>query len=337
MRSRQAVWLIALVAPCSPMLQVQHRSGTSAAATEATPHASAATAGARRLVPPPCGHIVLRGGGVDESGRAGRMDAGGGAQPREADPSPEARQAAAAVQRGAMRGGPTSGPAFRGRPRLHFSRSLALRGRPRKARGKAGGQVNVTEEVAALQAQGYTEMSSRLIAGLRHGALECVICLGGIRSTDALWTCERCYCILHAACVREWARSSTIAALYSRDAPRTANGTARALACALCQSPQTCAPPASISAATSVCWCKRQSVPCVSAPHGVPRSCSMPCGRRLVSLGWAAGNGSGWDGQRGLGMGADGGLCPHNCSLLCHPGMRCVMCLSVMCASVVCV
>ena len=82
-----------------------------------------------------------------------------------------------------------------------------MRGRERQASGEAGGDASsadVAGEVAALEAQGYTEMSSRLIAGLRHGALECVICLGGIRSTDALWTCEGCHCILHAACVRLW-------------------------------------------------------------------------------------------------------------------------------------
>lgn len=298
------------------VLLLVQAAGAAVATLHAAGRGHAAAIGARCPVPLPCGPLRLRGGGGDESGRAGSMEAGDGAQPREADPRKEARQAAAAVQRGAVRGG-KSGPAGGGRRR---ARRLAMRGRERQASGEAGGDASsadVAGEVAALEAQGYTEMSSRLIAGLRHGALECVICLGGIRSTDALWTCEGCHCILHAACVREWARSTTISALYSRDAPRATNGTARAWTCALCQSPQTCAPPASLSAARSVCWCKRESVPCTSTLHGVPRSCGKPCGRQL----------QGSDGQRG--MGADRSLCPHNCSLLCHPGMRCVICVRV--------
>jgi hypothetical protein len=168
--------------------------------------------------------------------------------------------------------------------------------------------VDMGAEVKVFEALGYTEMSAGLIAGMRLGVLECVICLGGIRSTDALWTCDACHCILHAVCVREWARSATIDALYVREVPHAASGATRPWTCALCQSPQTCAPPASLKAAAfSMCWCKRESVSGASLlnRNGVPRSCGNPCG-------WNLG---------GLQRERVGEFCPHRCSLPCHPGM----------------
>lgn len=34
----------------------------------------------------------------------------------------------------------------------------------------------------------------------------CLICLGGIKKLQAVWSCELCYTIFHLVCIQQWAK-----------------------------------------------------------------------------------------------------------------------------------
>lgn len=35
----------------------------------------------------------------------------------------------------------------------------------------------------------------------------CLICLSGVKRTEAVWSCKTCYCLFHLVCIQQWARN----------------------------------------------------------------------------------------------------------------------------------
>lgn len=42
------------------------------------------------------------------------------------------------------------------------------------------------------------------------GSITCLICIGGVRHQDAIWTCQLCQCIFHLACIAKWSREGSV-------------------------------------------------------------------------------------------------------------------------------
>lgn len=42
------------------------------------------------------------------------------------------------------------------------------------------------------------------------GSITCLICIGGIRHHDAIWTCQLCQCIFHLACIAKWSKEGSV-------------------------------------------------------------------------------------------------------------------------------
>ncbi len=38
----------------------------------------------------------------------------------------------------------------------------------------------------------------------------CLICLSGIRRSQAVWSCKLCYCLFHLVCIQQWARDGVM-------------------------------------------------------------------------------------------------------------------------------
>ncbi|GAA6081053.1 NF-X1-type zinc finger protein NFXL1 isoform X2 [Tachysurus ichikawai] len=42
----------------------------------------------------------------------------------------------------------------------------------------------------------------------QSGAITCLICIGSVKRTQAVWSCVGCYCIFHILCIQKWAKDS---------------------------------------------------------------------------------------------------------------------------------
>lgn len=43
---------------------------------------------------------------------------------------------------------------------------------------------------------------------LRSGPNSCLICISSVKRTDAVWSCQNCFCVMHMQCIQRWANDS---------------------------------------------------------------------------------------------------------------------------------
>ncbi|XP_071489644.1 NF-X1-type zinc finger protein NFXL1-like [Diadema antillarum] len=135
-----------------------------------------------------------------------------------------------------------------------------------------------------------TESRQNLQEACQSGANDCSVCLGKIRRTDAIWTCDSCFISLHLQCIQKWAQEGILqASLQNEDGD--SQSAASVWSCPNCRSEK----PMSQCPRRYMCFCQKVVSP---PPHPwlAPHSCGDTCGRALRPD------------------------CGHRCLLLCHPG-----------------
>ncbi|PKI83367.1 hypothetical protein MVES_002568 [Malassezia vespertilionis] len=97
------------------------------------------------------------------------------------------------------------------------------------------------------------DLRTRQIAALSHNEYDCTICYNTVARKDAVWSCTRCYTVLHLHCVRKWADRSVKQieernAMHEDEQIRRTKGSWR---CPGCQDVRTAVP------TEYRCWCQR--------------------------------------------------------------------------------
>ena len=110
---------------------------------------------------------------------------------------------------------------------------------------------------ARVDTTGHSDKAADLIVKLQSQAQECIICMGVLHRGKSLWSCPKCYCLMHPDCVRQWAkRSSDPDGVWH---------------CPHCQAPNSGAPELR-------CYCGRVADPPFD-PYAVANSCGEKCGK----------------------------------------------------------
>ncbi|KAM7357795.1 NF-X1-type zinc finger protein NFXL1 [Cochliomyia hominivorax] len=137
---------------------------------------------------------------------------------------------------------------------------------------------------------------------LQSGAATCLICIGSIKRSNAIWSCKFCYCFFHLNCIRRWSTDSMAQAkaqtqneqgYYNHMGEYVPPKKPKALhwCCPQCRREfQPEEKPTEYE-----CFCGKEINP-PSQPWLVPHSCGEICGKTLQPN------------------------CGHKCTLLCHPG-----------------
>ena len=129
----------------------------------------------------------------------------------------------------------------------------------------------------------YADLRSRILAELANDEYDCTICYNVIKRRQPIWSCTRCYAVLHLTCVRTWAERSVSQiqeqnAMHQDAAVRETPGHWR---CPGCQDVKYEVP------RTYKCWCGRITNP-TPPPHAAPHSCGSRCKRGCVRHGCPA-------------------------------------------------
>ncbi|XP_061400668.1 NF-X1-type zinc finger protein NFXL1 [Musca vetustissima] len=138
---------------------------------------------------------------------------------------------------------------------------------------------------------------------LQSGAATCLICIGSIKRTDAVWSCRHCYCLFHLNCIKRWANDSMaqIKAKAQNDQQGYYNHLGEYVPPKKQKALHWCCPQCrkefmpEEKPSTYECFCGKEVNP-PSQPWLVPHSCGEICGKALQPN------------------------CGHKCTLLCHPG-----------------
>ena len=148
----------------------------------------------------------------------------------------------------------------------------------RKSSRKFGAKLTHQKEASAPAppptVREYTDLRSRIVTEISQGEYDCIICYNAIKRKHPIWSCTRCYAVLHLSCVRTWAERSVTQikeqnALHQEASIRDMPGHWR---CPGCQDVKHDVP------RTYKCWCHRVSNPHPPS-HGVPHSCGGRCKR----------------------------------------------------------
>ncbi|XP_071786319.1 NF-X1-type zinc finger protein NFXL1-like [Asterias amurensis] len=129
--------------------------------------------------------------------------------------------------------------------------------------------------------------SQYLVESCRSGANVCLVCIGKVKRLDAIWTCSKCYCVLHLPCVQKWAKEGALQ-MQNDD---TSTKKSSVWSCPKCRYEQ---PIFAIPKRYS-CFCAKVIDPPFH-PWLSPHTCGQTCERPLRPE------------------------CGHKCLLLCHPG-----------------
>ena len=130
------------------------------------------------------------------------------------------------------------------------------------------------------------ELAKNIARNLETGAAECVICTESIGRGHPLWSCRRCYGVLHLPCMHFWADNKG-----SEAQPHSGNAVMSSqFRCPLCQT--------AVEKDTLEyrCFCGQVKNP-KDDPSIVPGTCGQTCDRRRPDP-----------------------ECPHRCIAQCHPG-----------------
>jgi len=131
-----------------------------------------------------------------------------------------------------------------------------------------------------------------LIDVLQSGAITCLVCIDNVKRLDAIWSCEKCSCILHLHCIQKWAREGVGHHTLNYDGDlNDLNQSDLTWPCPKCRNEykHTDCP------TKYYCFCGKEENPPFD-PWIVPHSCGQQCQKALLPK------------------------CGHECLLLCHPG-----------------
>ncbi|WFD07357.1 FKBP12-associated protein [Malassezia vespertilionis] len=125
------------------------------------------------------------------------------------------------------------------------------------------------------------DLRTRQIAALSHNEYDCTICYNTVARKDAVWSCTRCYTVLHLHCVRKWADRSVKQieernAMHEDEQIRRTKGSWR---CPGCQDVRTAVP------TEYRCWCQRVKNP---TQQPIPHACGGACTKGCALHGCAA-------------------------------------------------
>lgn len=134
------------------------------------------------------------------------------------------------------------------------------------------------------------DIASRIHEDIDNRQYECPICTNEVLRNSKIWSCRKCWTVLHMGCVKQWSTNSEAAAAEQaeRSGQRIAPHQWR---CPGCNIPQNTKP------RSYTCWCEKEHEPrpIIGIP---PHSCGQTCGKpRILPK-----------------------KCPHPCELLCHAG-----------------
>lgn len=130
------------------------------------------------------------------------------------------------------------------------------------------------EEEAPRVRRDYADLRERLVAELTAEDYDCVICYNSVKRKQPVWSCSRCYAVLHLSCVRTWAERSVAQveernAMHQDEEVRLSRGHWR---CPGCQVTRQDVP------RKYLCWCGRTTQPRGSGmPHGCGGRCTRGC------------------------------------------------------------
>lgn len=129
-----------------------------------------------------------------------------------------------------------------------------------------------------------------LTDNLVSGATVCLICIESVKRTEQVWSCDKCYAILHLTCIQKWAKDS----MHQQQQQQETDPMSWKPPCWHCPK---CRKDYSSREGLSQyrCFCKQKVDPPYD-PWLVPHSCGQTCSKELQPL------------------------CSHRCLLLCHPG-----------------
>eukprot|EP00048_Salpingoeca_helianthica_P008215 m.120068 g.120068 ORF g.120068 m.120068 type:complete len:802 (-) comp14545_c0_seq3:58-2463(-) len=117
----------------------------------------------------------------------------------------------------------------------------------------------------------------------------CLVCIGTVAHTEAVWTCGTCAALFHLPCIQAWIRDGV--APPSLLSTELFPSQQRKWHCPKCR----CEYNVNEAPSKYLCFCGKLENPPFD-PWLAPHSCGSPCGRKLKSN------------------------CGHACSMLCHPG-----------------
>nr|CCC47334.1 putative nuclear transcription factor [Trypanosoma vivax Y486] len=141
-----------------------------------------------------------------------------------------------------------------------------------------------------LMAEEETELAKDLSERLYSGSYECSVCFLPIHLRAKLWACDACYGIMHLECVRAWARAHAEEMEKQSHALRGPTESEE-FPCPICR-----ARALTSTVAEFRCFCGKVSEP-AAVSHLIPGSCGQTCEKARKDS-----------------------LCPHPCTLACHPG-----------------
>lgn len=145
---------------------------------------------------------------------------------------------------------------------------------------------------------------------LRKAQYECIVCCDMIQINQKTWNCLNCFNVFHLKCIQPWAKTSSINPTENsgeNQPSRRRRNENEEWRCPTCQSIQRKYPNA------YRCFCGKCRDPQFSTSY-VPHSCGEICSRELSQF-----NLKNDDNPE------DYFVCPHKCTLLCHPG-KCAAC-----------
>lgn len=123
------------------------------------------------------------------------------------------------------------------------------------------------------QPKEFADLRSRLVAELSSGQYECSICYSTITTKQPIWSCDKCYSVLHLPCAKKWSSTSVkqmedLNSMQEDPNIRNKKGSWR---CPSCQYSREVIPK------DYSCWCGRIKDP--SGSKGNPHSCGQRCGK----------------------------------------------------------
>ncbi|XP_037044387.1 NF-X1-type zinc finger protein NFXL1 [Bradysia coprophila] len=150
----------------------------------------------------------------------------------------------------------------------------------------------------------------------QSGSATCLICIATVKRTEAIWSCEHCFCFFHLACIQRWANDSTsLKKLQYESEVDYYNNRGELIVrqkkvvkwdCPKCRKDYNF----SEIPKHYTCFCEKELNP-QNHPWLIPHSCGDSCGKALKPD------------------------CGHKCVLLCHPG-PCPPCPQVVMTSCLC-
>ncbi len=71
-------------------------------------------------------------------------------------------------------------------------------------------EAEVLKKTLSFYGSDLKDSNSSFEGFLKGKDSSCLICLSGVRRTQAVWSCKLCYRIFHLVCIQQWAKDSIL-------------------------------------------------------------------------------------------------------------------------------